>query len=494
VRLEDVIDLEHRLLLDLELADAEKQGRDRELGRRAVPDASDAALLSEWLNGVRPRPSLGRRLRRSLTWVGLALVAIGSVAGWGAARALLSFEENGPPINVGTFLMTAVFAQIALVLLFLVFFPLSRVLPDAPVLGDVRRLLRWLSERWAGWTDATAGPLRARLRGRHSVYGRIERWVLLERTQLLGIAFNLALLLSSFRLVVTTDLAFGWSTSAAAIDAEALHRVTTALSIPWAAVVPGAVPSRQLLQRTRYSRLNARFQGAGPGSKGDPEVAAQWWPFLLMAVLVYGLVPRLGLWMVARVMVGRSLTRVPLEAPEIQAVLLRVRAQTWKSQASLRTDGTGRSASGTRDLAAPGPPSVSRSGPLRQGLLIRWRDVPLDEPKVRSRLENSFEWTIAEVRSAGHADATRDEQARDAAAGAGLVAVVAEAWEAPDKSIRRFLRRLRSAGRPELPLWVLLVADPSASPSEVTDEELRRWRKSLGTLADPYLGVERLPP
>ncbi len=64
-----------------------------------------------------------------------------------------------------------------------------------------------------------------------------------------------------------------------------LHALSTALTWPWHALWPDAVPSLSLVEQTRYFR-------SAPGTAAAPAALGQWWRFLLMCLLVYVLLPR----------------------------------------------------------------------------------------------------------------------------------------------------------------------------------------------------------
>ena len=87
-----------------------------------------------------------------------------------------------------------------------------------------------------------------------------------------------------------------------------MQRVTDALARPWAAWAPEAVPSTELIEHTQFYRVQ-------PRAVEDPALFGDWWPFLLSAMAVYGLAPRLlfllyATWRV-RVCLRRAMPRLP---------------------------------------------------------------------------------------------------------------------------------------------------------------------------------------
>ena len=104
-------------------------------------------------------------------------------------------------------------------------------------------------------------------------------------SQRFSLGFALGLVGAFFAYLLLTDLAFGWS-STLDVSAGAVHKLTQALSLPWRGVWPGAVPSLQLIEQTRFFRVEdiTLAEGAAYG---------EWWRFLLMNLLSYVLTPRI---------------------------------------------------------------------------------------------------------------------------------------------------------------------------------------------------------
>lgn len=495
MRLEDVVDLEAQLALDRDRDPEALRARDRTIFLR-LPDApTRAALLADWLTVLRERgenPAFGRRIEAGFRWARRLLVITGLLVGWGTAAGLLAFSEGGPPVNVGTFLLVVVAAQLTLVALFLVGLPITRAFPNAPLFGDVRLLIRSLATalgRLGARAEARLEParrsklevVRSRLRSRASLYGPIERWTLVGTAQRFGIAFNVGILAACLRLVVFSDLAFGWSTTAEAIDTDVMHRVVRTLSVPWAELAPEAVPSRELVEKSRYFRLERRYAQAPAGTKGDARLVGGWWPFLLAATVTYGLAPRVLLAVVAAILRARALERVPLDTPEIDRVVRRLRAPR------IRTRGDAPQPSPEDDGRGQREPSVR---PTAGGacVVVRWRNADAPDAVVRSTLAERFGWTATRVLDAiGDQDAP--ELANDEAD--QPVVVVAESWEPPDKGLRRWLGALRARMSAERPIWVVLFGGRSGGALEpASPEDLAVWRDRLELVEDPYLGVE----
>lgn len=499
MKLEDLIDLEAQIALDRDRDTEALRRRDRAIYLDLAERDDRSSALSGWLSRLRERghnPGLGARVAMGFRWTRRILVGLGLITGWGTAEALLAYREGGPPVNVGTFLLVVVGLQVALLVLFAAGLPVTRAFPNAPFFGDVRAAIRAAASffgRWGRRAEAHLDPeardrirlAKSRLAKTNSIYAPVERWTLVGLSQTTGIAFNVGVLAACLRLVVFSDLAFGWSTTAEAIDAEVMHRVVSTLSAPWSELVPAAVPSRELVENSRYFRLEGRYAHAPPGSKGDPRLVGGWWPFLIAATVTYGLLPRLLLAIAAGLLRARALSRVPLDTAEVERIVRRMTSPRVRTQG----DGEG---------ARPGLVLPQESGlalPTREDgrscVVVRWRQADAPRPLIERALSGAFGWQVRDVLDAGGTNEEELDRVSDGAP--DVVVVVAEGWEPPDKGIRRWLGTLRErlgAGRP---IWVVLVGGRTESALEpATTGDFDVWRDRLELLEDAHLGVTNL--
>jgi hypothetical protein len=492
--LANLIDLEAQLSRDRHADPGALAARDRALVAGIAGDPRErGALLSRWLEALRAHEPAalhpGRAVAGTVRGVRGALVLAGLLLGWGAGTAVMSYG-GGHPVNVWDFLLAFVGVQLLLLVLLLASFFLPLAAFGAPVLGLFRSALGALYPRVAARLlrdgSARADEWRTlwhRVRSRRSLYQAVEPWLLLSLTQAFAVAFNVGVLAAVLRLVVFTDVAFGWSTTLVELDASRFHALARAVAAPWRAVWPEAVPTEALVEATRYSRLESAYQMSGAGRSARPELVGGWWRFLVASLLCYGLAPRALLLALAHLRAARLLSRLPHDDAEVRRVVERLaaphvetRARSEERMAPLPTGGGGAALA-----AAPGTPCA----------LVLWRDVP-GGPALEARVSRALARPVLRVASAGGRD--HDEGRADwgaLAAGADPVAVVAEAFEPPDRAVRRFLESLRRAIGPGRLVVVLLAAAPDGPPAP-RDDDVRVWRDGLAPLEDPYLAVEPL--
>ncbi|SFK24451.1 DUF2868 domain-containing protein [Methylophaga sulfidovorans] len=103
-----------------------------------------------------------------------------------------------------------------------------------------------------------------------------------------AILFSASALLSFFILATFQDYLFGWS-STLITDSATMTQLMTTLSWPWHWLID--TPSAELIQQTRFS-----------AQASDLAVSANnvWWMTLVMAIVVYGILPRLLLALLLR--------------------------------------------------------------------------------------------------------------------------------------------------------------------------------------------------
>jgi len=184
------------------------------------------------------------------------------------------------------------------------------------LMRGLSHLLEHLLSRLSGERRASLQSGYHRLKSIGGLYTEPEQGLLLELSKRFGLAFNLGALISCLYLISFSDLAFAWSTTLE-IESGFFHRLLSILSAPWALFFPDAVPSEALIEGSRY------FRSGNLGMK-DPLLATTWWPFLISALILYGLLPRLLLWILARRKLRRQLQAVSLDHGDFQALFERL--------------------------------------------------------------------------------------------------------------------------------------------------------------------------
>lgn len=487
--------------------------RDRELGKSLTHlVATPVRQLTVWLQRVSVEEDRrkARHAARAMRLVAMVLFVLGSVSGSGAAAAVFYYDGQHP-INILPVLAVFVVLPVVTLLPFgIAVLARSRV-HRWPLVSDVQEAItlmlvgimsavsRLLPQSYREALQQAAG----RSAAYRQVYGRMQKWMLLRWSQTFVLAFMLAAVTwFGYRLVVT-DLAFTWSTTLQAEQPEALYnrvqRLTTALSAPWAAFWPQARPTAQLIRDTHYFRLR---EGVLP-EHAAPAALGGWWPFLMLSMVCYGLLPRILTWLLCAWRLRRASRWCLLHTPGAADVLDRLNSVMVETQAP--TAEAAAAPQPTADvataLAERGAEAVSRA------LLINWSAVPVDDAKASQLLSRQLALDVqlpvhaggrntlaadAEVMAQVH-DALRHDQAHTPFSSSQVIVLV-KAWEPPMMEIVDFLRDLRQAIGSGVRILVIAfqTEDGNGASESEASVAFEQWQRKLATIGDPWLKVRSL--
>jgi hypothetical protein len=496
--LAELIDLESQLAADRVLDRQTLRERDEALAPQVLAETAVGLspgrheVFRRWLAALHPAGEIspGERVQAIYRIVAAVLAVLAFLSGSATAAALLRYDGS-QPVNIVHFLAVFVVGQLGLALL-----PVLHMLPRGwlrwvPGFGPLHETLRHLGYRQAGLErvlsrlDSDRGRVAtslARLRSWSTLYADVERWRLLALTQRGAVCFNLGALACCVYLIAVTDLAFAWSTTLS-VTTDTMAHLLRALALPWW-WLPVAVPSPELVETSRYFRQEGVY---------DPVVLKDWWAFLVAALAVYGLLPRLLLWSVAGWRWRAAARDLRLDHGDCQAVYERLCTALGGWQADARNGGPDDVGAAATALAAR--PELPKAGHATGCVVLCWGDVPLREDEAAELVRRRFGWRTTSVQAVGGTQSGGQHTMLESlAAGAASdpVIVVAEAWEAPGKAIRRFLTEIRGAIDVHRPIVVGLVgADDGRWVTPVAgDRDL--WERVAALAGDPYLRVEAL--
>ncbi len=476
----DAVEIPIHLDADRGRSYAERLHRDRTIGA-SISAQDPARRVRAWRSQVAAtfasdEQSLGERLERGRRIIGFLMLILGAATGLGVASAVFHYDGTWP-VNVVTVLAVLVLLQLALVMLTLVLLVpripgisvlqdlIRAINPSALVAAVYKRVARLEEDR----ADLLVWPA-----ARGPAIARFARWQMLMWSQVGAIAFNIAALATAAALIAFTDLAFGWSTTLR-VDSDAATRITNALSFPWSSVWPEAVPSATLIESSRFFRL---------ASASPPNISAEsltgWWPFLLAAIVTYGLLPRLFLLIFAAWRLRAATVHLLLDDPQVKALLDRMCA----SEVLLGADGVEAPAASTSIAATRVP-----TGTPSQAAAIVWSNAIATEAVNAWSARNLRKEVMQIVEAGGGRDLEDDAAvARLIAEGRPrAVLLFVRAWEAPLLDLQDFIESLRAAvGRS---CSIILV--PIGSGNAAADESQRMtWSRWIARIADPALYLE----
>jgi hypothetical protein len=469
---EDAIDVPLWLEADRTTPHAARTRRDRDIGLKIESRDSLQRVRGWWRAVVPHEERAGARLERIRVAITAIIALLG--AALGASVALAAFQYDGSqPVNVVRLIALLVIVPALFLLASLLFLPgrvpLLRGLQDliAPLnvgalaLAVFRRLAR-ASPDLAVAFDWRAG---------RSGAARLAKWQLMRWSQVAAVGFNVAALVTAALLVTFTDLAFRWSTTLDA-DPAVVTRIVHAIAWPWHAFVPSAVPSAELIAESQFFRLDGDALASG-------RALAAWWPFTLLTIVTYGLLPRLGLLLVASVRLRAAERALLLDDARVTALLDRMASPAVETAA---TEHGERAAPQSSDAAA----YREATGRARAVIWEGCSSAAGARAHARSRLGLELD---AVVEAGGSRTLGADRLALDAISSTepGMVVVFTPAWEPPLLELLDFLGELRRRVGPEHSIVVAPIADEART---VTGVEHETWARAVGRLRDPKLYVE----
>jgi hypothetical protein len=493
----DLVDLEYFLVQDETLDEAVLARRDRDFYRAlaaqgAAPERR--TLLRVWLERRREEarakdPVLlpGDVTSAVFRLLPLLLLALGALIGSGLAWGVLSYSGT-QPIN----LFAALILLVALPLcssLLSVAWTWLRLLRRGSSAASVGGLLAGelparLSHRLLGLAGEVSKKRQMSLarswgvlRGRSGLYASVMGWQAFTLMQIAALGFSLAILLTVLLRGWIADLAFSWQTTAQ-VSAEQVHQLAVLLARPWSWLVdpPLAYPT---LTQVAGSRVFLK-EGLEHLSSADLQ---SWWYFLLWAILVYAVLPRLLLLGAAVVGVKGAWKRLSFSDARIEALLRRM--QRARLHIDKENEFMG-SASRAEELL----PKDVREG-MKQLYVLVPQELNhrfLAEKEIQNEFNAAVE-VFEQVRLDEEEDAAVLHHLAQKTT-PGAVLIVLEGWQPCITATLEYVKALRrTLGKQRLLVVGLIGREQQQGWQPTSEHEFHIWRQRLAALGDPALLV-----
>ena len=508
-KLDDIIDFEYFQHLDQETPEAELHRRDRDLYLQLQRQGEEPGnlprrhLLRRWLNERRqhhdPQPggaTPGGVVVRTLTLLRRLAALKGLIVGLAAGLAFFTYSGE-TPVNVFHFLLVFVGSQLFFALVALIACLLRLLFPGAvlpslytlPLHAGFRWLLRQMRRALPGAVSPPATETAWTLaidtfRSQGTAYGALFYWPLFAVFQGFAIFCNIGLLAATLARVAFSDLAFGWQ-STLSIGADALHRAVQLAATPWSWLFPGhgGYPS---LAEIEGSRIVLK-DGISHLATAD---LVSWWPFLVLALLVYGLLPRIAFAVAGRLLEERSLAGAAFDTASCRTTVRRMKTPLLSSQAPPEE---------APAEAAPAPPESEGNGESPAHLLPQVVLVPDDifglcpgDRLCPLLARRGFAVKSVHKFMTGYDE---DEEMKNQLASEirhqddGLL-ILMEGWMPPLVAFLTYLRELREILPEKTMIHLALVGRPMRSGfAPLAAADLHLWKKKSAAARDPYLHV-----
>ena len=203
------------------------------------------------------------------TYLVALTIIVGAVLGFSALATAIAYSGEAP---VNLFVLLTLFAFLPLVL-------------------SITSLFAWRSSSNTTSNLFTLVPNSIlALVSRHANLKQLHRLHSSDRLlkswsvyllQFFSLAFQCSVILAFFLIATFSDVAFGWS-STIVENNQGVAQLLRVVAWPWQWLE--APPTEQLIEQSRFYRNKTDF---------DAELLGQWWSYLVWAMSVYGLLPRL---------------------------------------------------------------------------------------------------------------------------------------------------------------------------------------------------------
>lgn len=495
MKLSEIINLEYQLYKDAQSDPVKVRERDREIGRDySGSDKDRTSLFRFWLNKLENKSVYpGQSMVSRLTFLRYSIFFFFLISGAMTCASVLAYDGS-QPVNVVNFLAVFIGFQVLLYVLFILNILPGMIRSKIPFIGDFYRFAKFLFN----WIMRTASNLLHknktesahqitnvfhRAKSRHVIYNKIERWTLFSITQLGGFAFSLGALAACACLITFSDLAFAWNTTLD-ISPEFFHKIVSVISTPWIMIFNNLTPSYELVESTRFFRLNGGYSSA----QSSALLAGGWWPFLICALFFYGLLPRFIFMMLSRYLVFRTLAKTPFLSAEFDSLHRRLTSPIYSTQSTEKQH--------SKSISDKMQSNNHNDAPLNAETchLIVWGESELSENKIREIVQTRFHWNILKISNAGMFDNDQDKQTLEQYENNSdiePILLLAESWEAPGKAIIHFLHSLRMNIKENRMIVIGLInlnsENKIMAPSQA---DWQNWQNVIMKLSDAFTCVE----
>ena len=516
--LADLVDLEYFMVCDEQLREKEgetalrHQDRTIYFARRQEFDTIGdtrglvrrwlAARRMSWLNNVNASPLPSRIWRETVTLTTWFTLFLGLLCGAVAASTLLSYSGT-TAVNVSGYFAILIGLQLVLLALLLLLFILRTLgqrwlrssLYCNLTAGLLKKLFSYLLARSQKITRAEARlnfqSALGKVKLNRQEYASLYFWPAFLLLQLFGTTFNIGALATSFLKVSLTDLAFGWQ-STLQIEPAILAKLIQYLALPWSWIVPEeiAYPSLAQIEGSRIILKDGIYFLTTNN-------LVSWWPFLLLAVFTYGLLPRLSLLVFGVLRVKLNLKRLRFDSARFRQLQQRMLNPIIETQHATGKNGDTTFLPPRQDEKAEGRVVEVTTTPGAKLLLIPdelYDDLNKDQLEQQlhphegtgpyyylrtGALEQSEEELYSLVAQTLHEKPCT-----------GII-LLQEAWQPPLRELLALLRRIRYELPRQYALSIALIGKPKTDSllTKARSADVSLWRKTMHTLADPYLAL-----
>lgn len=405
--------------------------------------------LRLWLEKKRGDEDLvGQRFETGLRLAGLLVKVLALLAGMGIVRGLLQELPSGGGRGYNIWLFLGV--TLGLQWLFLIAGGIAWLMfRRKGRLSWSQELMGLLGRKFAG---SRVGPVWSRLlKMRSDGYGSVLGWRLAGMTQLGAVWLGLGMVISFIACLWFLKVNFYWESTLENLSQTQLVQVTDGLSLPWSWAGEQWVPGEYGVEQARESVVS-------------DEVSQVWMRFFVLALLVWGVLPRLLLHYYCAARERRALAGLDFQESRHRNL--------WREMAKVER-------------------TVVKTSQADGVVLLDVGGAGLPLEAVRPFLLQQLRVNPESVYQTGVLDASKEEAALAAMKEAALGVVMAvEGWSLSGPQMKENYQKVRGVIGEKKPIRFLVLGTvKGAGVTEVKEEEMAEWVKFVDGLRDPAVEV-----
>ncbi len=524
--LKDLIDLEYFLQVEKGNDEFDRQEQDlmdREIYLQYIEQnkaktglsTSKRALIKFWLD---KRRDMAKKQFGSETYLPgntfnevhrlmlYLFIIAGFFVGTGLSSSLLNYTGDSP-LNISVYIGILVFGQIFLIFLMGIFLFLRsqhRIFIKISVLYSLINLLftkliskfkenavKKLPTKHQNNIESTMGLLK----GKKQVYGTLFHWPIFIMAQIFGIGFNLGTLTITLLKILSMDLAFGWQ-STIQFSSHTVYTIIKVMSYPWVWFLPQEI-AHPTFEQIEGSKIILK-EGI---SLLSTQNLVSWWPFLCLAVLFYGLLPRVILFAAGIFLQKTALKKLTFDHAACDKLIMRMKTPGLSTQGQLN-ENKKNNASHDNPLSSVKEKSMFADKIAEDDTIVLIPDdifdqCPLNE--LNSILKKTLSLKPTEKIRIG-IDPDEDnikitdigKKLSDTDTTKTLL--LQEAWLPPIRENLLFIQEMRKILGPKYGIIIGLIGKPSTNTifTPIDEKDRKIWEQEISKLGDAYIRTEEL--
>lgn len=405
--------------------------------------------------------SVGHRLESGLNLAGLLLKVVALLAGIGIVRGLLQEvpEMGARGYNIWLFLAVTLGLQWLFLLgsgLAWLFFRKSGKLPWS------QELLGLVGKKFAG---SRVGPVWSRLlKMRSEGYGSVLGWRLAAMVQLAAVWLGFGMVIAFITCLSFLKVHFYWESTLENMSQKQLVQVTDGLSLPWSWVGDEWAPGEFGVEQKHIDAVRNPFLGS-EGDMQDP-VNRVWMRFLVLALLVWGILPRLILHFYCASREKKALAELDFQESRHRNL--------WREMAKVER-------------------TVVKTSQADGVVLLDVGGTNFSLERIRPFLLQQMRVNPEAVHQTSTLDADKEKVAYEAMKKAALGVVMAvEGWSLSGPQMKEHYEKVRGIIGEKKPIRFLVLGTVKGEQiAEVNETEMAEWVKFVDGLRDPAVEVVR---